>query len=264
LKYLKLILSVLGIFLIFQFNLYSSQRVVLLSPAVGDIFIKLGLKDVVVGVTKHMKGFPKAKKVGSHLHPNIEIIKSLHPDYLIISSYRFFPKKFSRLIDAKIIVYNPKTLDGILKSIEKIGIVFHKEKESRDLCKKLKKMLKKIKKLKKKPKVIYEVMENPYIVAGKKSIINDIIEKAGGINVINVDKSHVKFSEILVRFLNPEFYIYQIGPMNKNPVYPLKRKVFKGCKFHVIKVKEEKFARANTQSFENVLYLNKIFSLYTK
>ena len=242
------------------FNLFAYSRAIIISPAVADIFIKLHLQNKVVGVTKHIKGFNNAIKVGTHIKPNLEIIKSLKPDIIIISSYRFFPQEFAEKIGAKIYIYNPYTLEEILEHIKVIGEMFNKKDESKKLIFKLKNKLKNLKKLKKNPKVVYEIMENPYIVAGRKNIINDIIEKAGGENLIKINKKLVRFSQEKVRFLNPDIYIYQVGPMNKNPLPPLNRVWFKGCKFKVIKVKEIQFARPNTKSFDNVIFLNKIFS----
>ncbi len=256
---MKLVSSALIIIIFLSCNLFPYSRAIIISPAVADIFIKLHLQDKVVGVTKHIKGFRNAVKVGTHIKPNIEIIKSLKPDIIIISSYRFFPKEFSQKINAKIYKYNPYTLDEILENIEKIGKMFNKDEEAKTLIKNLKEKLKKVKPLKCKPKVVYEIMQNPYIVAGKKNIVSDIIKKAGGINVININKKLVRFSQEKVRFLKPDIYIYQYGPMNKNPQPPLSRVWFKGCKFKQIKVKEIQFARPNTKSFDNVIFLNKLF-----
>ena len=255
-----LILSATIITTFLRCNLFSYSRAVIIAPAVADIFIKLNIQDKVVGVTKHIKGFKNAKKVGTHIKPNLEIIKSLKPDIIIISSYRFFPKEFAEKLNAKIYKYNPYTLDQILKRIEEIGKMFGVQERSKLLIKNLKNKLAQVKSLKNHPKVVYEIMENPYIVAGKKNIISDIIRVAGGINIIKSKKKLVRFSQEKVRFLNPDIYIYQIGPMNKNPQSPLKRVWFKGCKFKVIKVKEIDFARPNTKSFDNVIFLNKIFN----
>ncbi len=256
---LKLALSVLVIIFSLTYNLYSYNRAIIISPAVSDIFLKLHLENKVVGVTKHIKGFKNAVKVGTHIKPNLEIIKSLNPDIIIISSYRFFPKDFVNKFNAKIYVYNPYTLKQILDNILAIGKLFDKERESQQLVTKLKKKLFQIKNLKHHPKVVYEIMQNPYIVAGQKNIISDIIKVAGGKNIITLDKKLVKFSQEKVRFLKPDIYIYQVGPMNKSPLNPLKRVWFKGCNFKVLKVNEIYFARPNTKSFDNVIFLNNFF-----
>jgi len=87
-KHMKLILIslIITLSLIISINLFAYNRVVVLAPAVGDIFKKLEIDSKVVGVTRHVRGFKNAVKVGSHIKPNIEIISSLKPDLIIISS----------------------------------------------------------------------------------------------------------------------------------------------------------------------------------
>jgi len=263
-KPMKFVLTglVVTLFLIINLNAYAYNRIVVLAPAAGDILKKLDVADRVVGVTKHMRGFKNAKKVGSHIRPNIEIISSLKPDLIIISSVRFFNKNLQNHIKAKIYKYNPYTLSQILSAIQQMGKMFNKEKRADELIVKLKAELKRVKKLKRKPKVVFEIMQIPYIVAGKRNIINDIIEKAGGINIVNVNKKHVRYSYEKVLAAKPEIYLYQVGPMNKNPVPPQKREYLKDLKAKFIKIDERSFSRPNTKSFDNVLKLNKIFMEY--
>ncbi len=248
------------LFLSISVNLFAYNRIVLLAPAAGDVFKKLHLSNYVVGVTKHIKGFAKAVKVGSHIKPNMEIISSLKPDLIVISSTRFFNKSLKKYVEADIFIYNPYTLSQILKKITELGKKFNKEQEAAKLVEQLKIKLKKVKKLDTKPKVIFEIMQMPYIVAGKKDIVNDIIEKAGGINIVNVNRKHVRYSYEKVIEANPDFYLFQVGPMNKNPIPPDKREYFKYLKSKVIKINEKEFSRPNTKSFDNVLKLNGIFA----
>jgi iron complex transport system substrate-binding protein len=259
---LILISLIITLSLIISINLFAYNRVVVLAPAVGDIFKKLEIDSKVVGVTRHVRGFKNAVKVGSHIKPNIEIISSLKPDLIIISSTRFFNKNLQKYIKAKIYKYNPYKLSQILDAIKDFGKMFEKEKKAKQLILKLKNKLNKVKKLNKKPKVVFEIMQLPYIVSGKKDIVNDIIEKAGGINIVKTNKKHVRYSYEKVLALKPDIYIYQIGPMNKNPVPPEKREYLKNLKAKFIKIDERSFSRPNTTSFDNVLKLNKIFMEY--
>ncbi len=257
--FMRLNLTILAISFLLASSLFAFDRVVLLSPAAGDIMQKLHLEKKVVGITKHMKGFPNAVKVGSHLRPNIEIIKSLNPDLIIISSTRFFSKAMNNVIKSEIFNYNPHTLDGIIRKINQIGKLFNKNKEASVLIDSLKNKLAKVKPLSRKPKVIYEVMQTPYIVSGQTDIITDIISKAGGVNIVTVKKRHVRYSYEKVLTGKPDIYFYQVGPMNKNPVPPEKREYFKDLKAEFIKINERSFARPNTKSFDNVLKINAIF-----
>ena len=107
--------------------------------------------------------------------------------------------------------------------------------------------------------MIYEVSAWPLKVAGARSIVSDIIRAAGGRNLVPQDKKHVLLSPEMVLALQPDFYLYQVGPMNKNPVPPKKRPYFKGLKSLVIRVAEEEFARPGINSFSAAVKLNRIF-----
>ena len=164
----------------------------------------------------------------------------------------------------KFYYYNPQTLKGILSCIEEIGALFGKRRQAEELIRELKSKLKTIGKLKKRPKVVFEVMQMPYILAGKRSIVNDIIQTAQGVNVIDRDKYFVRTSPEVVFLRKPDIYLYEVGPMNKNPTPPNKRALFEKLNMEVVKVDEDRFLRANTVSFDSAVYLYRIFKAWSK
>jgi len=232
---------------------------VILSPAAADIFQRLGASDVVVGVTRNVEVFPGARKVGSHIHPNMEIIASLHPDLVVISSNRFFSQEMARRVGARVFQYNPATCQEILDEILRLGSLLGKEGRARALVSELEAKLSMVKPLGHRPTVVYEVMAHPYMVAGKKNIVADIVEKAGGRYLIGIKRKLVPFSYEKVVALAPQVYIWQVGPMNRNPLPPKRRAYLKTLKAHFVRVKELAFARPNTHAFDNVLWLNRLF-----
>ncbi len=244
---------------IVQRGFTEGMRIVVLYPAVSPILKELGAGKWVVGVTRHDTTFPSAVKVGSHLRPNLELVKALKPDLLIVGSKRAFPPEEAKKFKTKIFRYDPRTLKGILKKIRLLGKELHKQKQAEQLIKKLSLMLKKVKKLPRHPGVIFEVMSTPLRVSGAKDITTDIIHYAGGKNLITLPRKHVSISPEKILALSPEFYIYQVGPMNRHPVPPNKRPYFKTLKACVIKVKESEFSRPGINSFKAVLKLNRIF-----
>ena len=262
---MKKVLTILVILLFFGVNKGNCLRIVVLYPAVSPILKALGVpSDWIVGITKTDKTYPKAIKVGSHLRPNLELIKALHPDLLIVGSKRAFPPALEKRIGIKVFRYDPRTLSGILKRINALGNLLGKKHQVKKLIKKLQTLLKRVRPLPRRVGVIYEVMSNPLRVSGAKDIISDIIWYAGGKNLITAPKKHVAISPEEILALNPDFYIYQVGPMNKNPIPPKKRPYFKDLKAVVIKVKEKEFARPGINSFYAVIKLNKIFWSYFK
>ncbi len=231
-----------------------------LSPAAADILEGLGAGGLVVGKTRNIRLFPGAVCVGSHIRPNLEIVASLRPDLIIASSERFFSRELAKKVGADFYVYDPRTLEGILGHIKRLGALLGRRKRAEALVSRLKALMEGVKPLRRRPRVLYEVMEMPYTLAGRGNIVVDIIERAGGVYPISSPRKFVRLSCERVRLLHPDVYIYQVGPMNKKPSPPDKRPCLSGLRMRVVRVSELSFARANTESFRNLLFLNRIFS----
>ncbi len=104
--------------------------------------------------------------------------------------------------------------------------------------------------------MIYEVSQLPYTVAGRGNIVTAVITAAGGEMAADADGKLVKLSLEKTVALRPDVYIWQTGPMNRNPVEPWKRPEFAKMKTKWIHADEKKYSRANTGSFDAVLELN--------
>ena len=239
-----------------------AQRIVVLYAAASPVLKALGVEEEVVGVTRKDHTFPHAVKVGSHLRPNIELIKALKPDLIIAGSRRAFPEALRQKVQARVFYYDPRTLAEILKTIEDLGQILAREKEAQALVAQLEKKLAQVEAISCRPRVVYEIMERPLKVAGQKNIVTDIIRVAGGVNPVKVAKKHVLISPEEILLLKPDLYLYQVGPMNKNPTPPKKRAYFKGLRAQTIKVNEFEFARPGLNAFEAVIHLNGILKRF--
>ncbi|MBF0542751.1 MAG: ABC transporter substrate-binding protein [Nitrospirae bacterium] len=256
---MKTILIVIICLILLPINLNAADKIIVLYPAVSPILIELGITKQVVGTTSSDENFKDAVKVGSHLKPNIEIINSLKPDLIIAGSKMTWPDEMRKSVNVDVFYYNPKTLNEIMEKIIELGKLLNAPTQAAKLNEKLKAQLSAIKPISKKITVIYEVTENPFRAAGIDSIENSIIETAGGINLIKIEKKNAPISIEKVLELNPDLYIYQVGPMNKNPQKPQDRYQFKSLKSKFLTVNELEFARPGINSFDEAVKLNKIF-----
>ena len=239
---------------------WCAERIVLLSPAAGDIIHKLNADDKVVGVTRNLEGFDKATKVGSHIRPNVEIIRSLSPDLLIISSNRFFSKEMAAAVGAEVYYYQPRTLEDIAVQIGKLAKRLNREGQGTELIAKQWRKLESLRPLKQRPRVVFEVTAMPLLVAGIRHIVADIIKRAGG-ELVPADKRKlVRYNTEAILARQPDIYIYQVGPMNKNPQPPSQRSCFSSLAARFLRVDELQFSRPNTTSFDNVVKLNNYFA----
>jgi iron complex transport system substrate-binding protein len=250
------------VLLLLSFSIESraAERIVLLSPAAGDILHKLNADDKVVGVTRNLEGFAKATKVGSHIRPNVEIIRSLNPDLLIISSNRFFSQEMAAAVGAEVYYYQPRTLDDIADQIRELSKRLGQEQQGQELIARQWQKMEQLRPLNGQPQVVFEVTAMPLLVAGSRHIVADIVNRAGG-SLVPADKRKlIRYNAEAILARQPDVYIYQVGPMNKNPRPPAQRSCFSSLSAKFLQVDELQFSRPNTSSFDNVVKLNRYFN----
>ena len=202
------------------------KRIISTAPDTTEILFALGLGNRVVGVSTYCNYPEEAKtkeKIGTFQDPNIEKVLALKPD-LVISTGGVQRQFIERLEKMGIPVYTsyPHNLDEVLKSIYKIGLVTGAEKEAKDLIFDLKfriaRVTSKVSKVKNKPRVFFELWHEPLMSAGPGSFIDDLIKKAGGINLAgNARTAYPIFSlEQLVKE-DPDVIIAAESSMGGNP-----------------------------------------------
>ncbi|HEX7416059.1 MAG TPA: cobalamin-binding protein, partial [Smithellaceae bacterium] len=173
----------------------SPQRIVSLAPGITETLYALNLDDKIVGVTTFCNWPPQARqkpRIGGFTNPSIEKIVSLKPDLIIATADGNRKDTVRQLerIGLPVYVTNPSDTDGILKSILHIGEITNREKDAGKLVEKLQKRLNNITaqiRHKSKPRVFFQIGLEPVITAGKGTLINEVIERAGGINVAGLD-----------------------------------------------------------------------------
>lgn len=237
---------------------FSYQRIISLNTAATPILRELELSPMVVGVTYNDEAIPGKTTVGSHLSPNIELIKVLDPDLMIVGSKRAFPDRYRSKIDVKIFRYDPRSLDDILETIKKLGRLLGKVEQANRIVQTARTKLGRIHKTDLDRRIVFEISQRPLKVAGEQNIVTSLIKAAGGVNVIQNDLKHVLISAETVLLLKPDIYLYQNGPMNKNPVPPGERSFFRTLRSRVIEVDQLQFTRPGLNVFDAVLELNRL------
>ena len=80
--------------------------------------------------------------------------------------------------------------------------------------------------MKERDRVFFEVRGEPLTGAGKGSIVQDILLAVGAENALENEKAIVQYSFESLLLADPDVYIVQRGPMNRNPMDPRKRAHF--------------------------------------
>lgn len=171
------------------------RRIISLAPGITETLYTLNLDDNIAGVTTFCDWPASARKkpqIGGFTNPSIEKIVSLKPDLILATADGNRKDTVRQLerIGLPVYVINPSNTNGILKSILHIGEITHRVKEAMALTGKLQKRLNNIAtqtKLKSKPRVFFQIGLDPIITVGSGTLINEVIERAGGINVAGLD-----------------------------------------------------------------------------
>jgi iron complex transport system substrate-binding protein len=237
------------------------QRIISLYGGLTEILSALGVGDRVVAVTQGdetIKGIPT---VGTHLQPNVEMILALKPDLVVQGGVAKGMPALKRLEAAQVQVamFAPHDFAGLFSTITRLGDLTGQDQAAAALTQSMQAKLAEVAKRvseRSKPRVFFEVRELNLLAAGQGSLVNDIITRAGGDNLVTGPKKLALYSlEALIQ-ANPDVYIIQKGPMNRSPEDIYTRPYFKELKavktHRVLVVDERLYSRPGPRSAEAV------------
>ena len=116
------------------------SRIVSLSPAVTEVLFEFNLGDRVVGVTRHCAYPPESRmktSIGGLLDPNFEVIYRLNPDLVVYNEGATSHKPQFAKMQLNTLEVESTSVEGILKSIDKIGRLFDETDRSSVLREKI-------------------------------------------------------------------------------------------------------------------------------
>ncbi len=193
------------------------QRIVSLSPSSTEILFAIGAGDQVVGVTQFCNYPAEVKtrqQVGgfSAATLSVEKIVALKPD-LVISAGAIQKPVIEALERAQIPVFavEPTTLEAVYGRIESVGRLTGHAVEASRLAVQMNERVNAVKaKVKNvpaadRPKVFYEVWNEPLMTIGPGSLIGQMIEVSGGVNIfaeVKQQYAEVSAEEVVKR--NPD------------------------------------------------------------
>ncbi len=168
------------------------RRIISLAPNVTEILFALGLEERIVGVTRYCDypaGALTKDKVGGLVDPGLEKISALKPD--LILAFRGNPVRAlgkMRSLGLPVFSLEPGTsLESLLETIGKIGLVTGSEEAARALSAALDARIKAIEAplrgLAEKPKVFLSLQGQGLWTCGRESFLDALISRAGGVNI---------------------------------------------------------------------------------
>ncbi|MFP3869928.1 MAG: ABC transporter substrate-binding protein [Syntrophobacteria bacterium] len=206
------------------------KRIVSLAPSITEIVFALGSGDRLVGVTRFSNYPPQTAalpKVGSYVQPSIEKILTLCPD-LVIGIRDGNPKiVVDRLgqLGVPTYVVNPKSLDGVIRTINNIGRVIHAEPAAIELTGQMSRRIRRVqRRVSDNPKraVFFQIGVEPIVSGGRGTFIDVLIRTAGGINVAGEMTAYPHLSVEQVLAARPEV-IFITSMARQQTFYQMKR-----------------------------------------
>ena len=169
----------------------APQRFVSLAPSNTELLVALGLESRIVGRTRYCN-FPKSiesvQVVAGFNTLDLEKIAALNPDIVFairgndIESLRGLDR-----LDIPFFSFDIKNLNDLNKAIKKMGIFLDVESRADSLVMKyverIENVRQKVQHINERPKVMWGLGDNSFYTAGKNTMIDNIINLAGGDNV---------------------------------------------------------------------------------
>ena len=193
------------------------QKIVSLAPGITETLYALGLDDKIAGVTTFCN-WPEAartkQRIGGFTNPSIEKIVSLKPDLIIATADGNSKETIQQLerLGLSVYVINPVDAGGVLRNILQIGKITNREKDAGILVEKLQRRLNNITlqiRRKNKPRVFFQLGLEPVFTAGGGTLINEVIERAGGINIAGNDTARYPvYSAEGIMGASPEIIVF--------------------------------------------------------
>ena len=196
------------------------ERVITLAPNLTEIVFAVGAGDRLVGNTTYCNYPEEAKsvtKVGDTLHPSLERIIALRPQVVLISTASQLEVFTHQLQNQNIAVFvtDPHDLDGVFRSIERIGIILDHDAQSKTLVQQLRDRTAVIETAVKQAtpvRVFYQVSGEPLYTAGRDSFVTDLMRRAGAISVTaDVPGAWPKYSNESALAARPDAIILPTG-----------------------------------------------------
>lgn len=202
----------------------APERIVSLAPSNTEILFALGLGDRVVAVSDFSDYPSEAKEkpnIGVYPAPNMEQLVDLSPD-LILAAEIQTDEVILQLEERgfPVFVLAPQTIDELLESITLVGKITGQNGEASQLVAEMQDRIDAVTEQTdslpqgQRPRVFYIVWHDPLMAPGFGTFQDDLIRKAGGINIARDIDGWTTISLEAVIQANPEVMIASVSYAN--------------------------------------------------
>ena len=173
------------------------KRIVSLVPSQTEFLFDLGLENEVVGITKfciHPEAWFRSKtRIGGTKTVNIEKVKALKPDLIIANKEENTQATIEALEKiAPVWISNIFTLNDAFEMMQQVGEICGKSQKADEILQSIQNQFETFENPFRsnysKPKVIYLIWKNPYLIAGKNTFIDNMLQRCGLENLTQIER----------------------------------------------------------------------------
>lgn len=198
------------------------KRIISIVPSQTELLFYLGLEAEVIGITKFCihpaEKFKTVTKIGGTKQLDIEKVRWLNPDLIIANKEENDRLQVEELMNiCPVWISDIFDLDSALQMISSIGDITGRPEQANDLCKEIKGLFDDLKLPLTILKVAYIIWRKPYMLAGKGTFIDCMLQRCGLSNITEAERYPVFNAEALIAS-NPDLVFLSSEP------YPFARK----------------------------------------
>ncbi len=166
---------------------YPPKKIISFAPAITETLFSLGLEKEIVGRTRfciHPKGVvEQAVNVGGTKDMKIDRIHDLEPDLIIVEKEENTKEMVEELEQHyPVYAFEVQTVADALQMIQDLGMIVDRTNEATTLIENIQTAFHDFPTLYKGKRVAYVIWQNPYMVVGKDTYIQSLLDKLGFIN----------------------------------------------------------------------------------
>ena len=198
------------------------KRIISVVPSQTELLFYLGLANNIVGITKFCihpaTQFKTTTKVGGTKQLDLELIKQLNPDLIIANKEENERSQIEELMQLYTVwISDISNLDDAREMIAGVGQLVDRELEATNLNQLIASRFAQLTFTKTTLKVAYFIWRKPYMVAGKNTFIDDMLNRCGLQNVFDMERYPEITKDSLIA-ANPDIVLLSSEP------YPFKQK----------------------------------------
>lgn len=199
------------------------QRIISLVPSITELLFDLGLEDRVAGITKfcvHPEHWFRMKtRVGGTKNIKIDTIQSIAPDLIIANKEENVKEQIELLASGfPVWVTDINNFEEALEMIIQTGQITGKKERASQLSQQIQMAFTALPVLTKKIRTVYLIWKDPWMTVGGDTFIQDMMDKAGLLNVFGEAKRYPVITLEKIEEARPELVLLSSEP------YPFKQK----------------------------------------